>query len=477
MRKKVFMILLGLILILPLLTMNLEEDQVSQLDNRPLTTLDRKKGEEEEIRLPIDFSQYSAMFEDYLSDRIGFREEMLSLYGNGFNSLFHVLKHANYEYGVEDEVHYKFTEHPLDRDFVERFYNYLGVMDRYLDTKGIDFVFAMNPSKNDIYPETVPDDVHISYRNMNYLRQLMSNHFVTYVDNIEFFQNLETEERIFNHQYDTGHWTDYGAVLGIENMIAPFREKHPEIGEISLEKLEREENVEPYLPNSKIRIDEPVINYVNPNYQSIYQGDYVNDLHRNIKIHPIHRNLDIRQNPNNPDAPKLLIFRGSFMNHKDEFYSNAFSEVIGIHNYENIFDLDYYLNLFKPDMVLFEVAASAFSTDYFSRSGFKARYSLPHSFYDSLVEYSSQPYLEDISIEMIPGDTLVNFVATYPENFDTAYFTLEDIVNDTHPVDNGDGTYTAYTAFYANNIQEGTKAYLELIDDTNKMKIKVPIDL
>lgn len=472
MRKKFFIIALLLIIIIPILAFNAKKDQISEIDNRNLTELFPE--EDKANKKPFSFPVMSMQFEDYLSDRIGFREQMLGIYGNGYKNIFGILKHPSYEYGKDGEAFYKFHDEKLNKKFVDDFNNFMGSVDRYLESRNIDFVFAANPAKNHLYPEEIPEYVHTSYQNMDYLRTLLPNNFFTSVDNIDYLQNVEATDRIFNKSFDVGHWTEYGAIIGISNMIEPLRRKYPTIGEISFTQYNKQQATAEYLPNSKIRIDEEITKFHPKDPQHISPEEYQQKLQSELKLHPTHRTFRIDQNPNNPDAPVLMIFRGSFMNHKEDFYADAFSEVIGIHNYENIYDLDYYLNLFKPDIVIFEVAASAFSEDYFNpRSLRSVKFNPAYERMANLPEQApSQELIDQIKLSIQKKDILTDVVMTYPEEYDYVYFETVGRINDSHPTSNGDGTATTYTSVYNDRFSK-----VKVIMVNEKTKTKTTIDL
>lgn len=473
MRKKIFIGLLLFIIIIPIMNLNTKENQVSEIDNRTLTDLfpEEKEGKKQSFSFPL----MSMQFEDYLSDRIGLRETMLEVYGNGYHSIFGVLKHPSYEYGKDKETFYSFADEPTDKEFVDNFNNFMGTVDRYLESRGIDFVFAANPSKNHIYPEKIPEYVHTSYGNMDYLRTLLPNNFFPSVDNISYLQNADKTERVFDERFDVGHWTEYGAILGINNMIEPFREKHPSIGKISLEQFTRQETVAEYLPNSKIRVNEKIVKYNPKNPQHVNPEEYQAKLARELKLHPTHRTFRIDQNPNNPDAPSLMIFRGSFMNHKEDLYTDAFSEVIGIHNYENIYDIDYYLNLFKPDIVLFEVAASAFSSSYFNPVSLKSvKFNPQYERLSGLKETKASPeLLEQIKVSIQKKDVLTDMAIKHPAQFNYLYVESGGRINDTHPTKMDDGSLSTYTSIYNDRFKD---VKLKLVDEKTKTETVINLD-
>lgn len=472
MRKKIFIILIGLFLFIPLIGLNTKENQVSKLDNRNLTEFIPEKIQNKEVK--FNFPLMSKQFETYLSDRIGLREQILSIYGNGYNKIFKVLKQPSYEYGKDEEVYYHFENQVPDEKFVERFNDYLLVIDRYLEGKGVDFVFAINPAKNHIYPNEVPDSVHTAYGNIDYLQTLLKKNDITYVDNIDYFQKIKPEQRLFNKKFDVGHWTDYGAVLGISHMIEPFREKHPTIGPIDFDSLSSYTQTEKYLPTSNIIINEEILSYKNKNRQSVNPEGYAQKLAKELKINPSYRTFVLSQNPNNKKAPSMLIFRGSFMNRKEFIYTDSFREVIGIHNYENIYDIDYYLNLFKVDVVLFEIAATAFSPEYFNpNSMVSLRYNLDFKVFDNYQIVEPNTELRNALQKSIEKkDILTDVFIDFPREYEHAYIRSMTTINDMHPRVNEKGSYSTYTSFYNDKFNDPV---LILIDRDKETKTEIPL--
>ena len=78
------------------------------------------------------------------------------------------------------------------------------------------------------------------------------------------------------------------------------------------------------------------------------------------------RHFHYYKNENAENLPKILVFQGSYLNRNGNFIINNASEEIGIHNYQNVLDAPKYINLYKPDCVVFEVAEYTFSNTYFN---------------------------------------------------------------------------------------------------------------
>ncbi len=87
------------------------------------------------------------------------------------------------------------------------------------------------------------------------------------------------------------------------------------------------------------------------NPESIKNSGYINK-----------KNLEINK-------PKILIFQGSYMNGMGyKFFQNSFGEYIFVHAYQNITQIDYFMNLFQPDCVVFETVEYTVSDGYYSLS-------------------------------------------------------------------------------------------------------------
>ena len=65
------------------------------------------------------------------------------------------------------------------------------------------------------------------------------------------------------------------------------------------------------------------------------------------------------------------MFQGSYYNSLERFrlIDSSFKEYDVIHNYENVLNLDYYFNVFQPEIVIFEAAEYTINGNYFSWDG------------------------------------------------------------------------------------------------------------
>ena len=104
----------------------------------------------------------------------------------------------------------------------------------------------------------------------------------------------------------------------------------------------------------------------------------------------------------------ILIFAGSYFNGKEKFLTENFSEVIRIHNYKNVLDYEYYINLFNPDLVLFESTEYTHSDTYFPREDMKNKVSNKNLDEYENLEENDFVTISNEGIEKT-GDKITNF--------------------------------------------------------------------
>ena len=78
-----------IVTLIPVLFMNFKRNQVSYIDNRKLL----------EIEDIFSEGKVFSNIKSYVDDRIGFRTQIVDLYSEFMDSLFHEITHPKYEYG------------------------------------------------------------------------------------------------------------------------------------------------------------------------------------------------------------------------------------------------------------------------------------------------------------------------------------------------------------------------------------------
>lgn len=146
------------IILVPIININLKQDQVSEIDNRMLMNL-------EDIFKEGDIS-YN--IESYLDDRIGFRSNMVNVYNNSMDKLFQELVHPSYEYGKDGYIFSKSEKSESNADFQQVYANFIRGFQNYCDDRGIKFLYAVEPRKEEVYPEYIVEGFNYENKDLEY---------------------------------------------------------------------------------------------------------------------------------------------------------------------------------------------------------------------------------------------------------------------------------------------------------------------
>lgn len=342
-------ILFCLIIVIPILFMNFKENEISTIDNRMLLNY------KDIINDSKDINDVFTNIGIYANDRIGFRSNMVNLYTYSMDKLFNDMVHPTYQYGKDGFVYLKLPETKVNLRFQEVFSSFIKDFQEYCNERNIKFLYTLEPNKSTIYPEYLPEGYNPSSENRDYLIELLNEKGVNYLNNADTL--LEAKENplfedvlLYDKKYDAGHWNETGAIVGISAIIDRLNELDNRVGSFDINKYEAEQVINETLLSSNFKINEETTNYSLKDYNLEYVEDYEDEIyrHENFRYFTHYKNLT------NTEAPRLLIFAGSYFNNKEKFITGNFSEVMKIHNYTNVIDYEYYINIYNPDIVLFE---------------------------------------------------------------------------------------------------------------------------
>lgn len=358
--RYVTIVLFALIILIPVLLFNFEEDAVSEIDNKKLVI--SPFSEEAKNN---DFTDH---FESYINSRIGLRDEMILAYTVFNDRVFNKMVHPLYTYGQDGYVFAagltssdtQFTE------FHEEFVDMVKEIQDYCDARDIPFVFVFDPAKPAVLSQYIPKGINYDRSWVDDFMNALDEHGIRYVDNTETLKaKVAQGEIVFNQKYDANHWNDLGAYYGTAEVFKVLQEDYPSIQIYSPEDFTNEPVLNTTLPVSKFPIHEYspyLVPEVDPNKElQIAFGDI--QLDSNYRGFGYYTNDEQIAN----GAPKALVFQGSYWNKFSYRYcQHAFSEYIHVHDYQNVIDFDYYFNIFNPDVVIFEVAEYTLENGYFN---------------------------------------------------------------------------------------------------------------
>ncbi|MDR1564643.1 MAG: hypothetical protein LBS74_06765 [Oscillospiraceae bacterium] len=341
---------------------NFKSNQASTIDNRKLTELPQLKGLKAE-----KVNTFTDSVTAYISDRIGFRNDMIHAYTVGNDKLFGIMTHPNYSYGRNGYVYPSIKPKSLDDDFLDAFAVFIKKAQDYCDERDIPFVFELDPSKLTVYPEHLPAGVEIKNDRGELLIKKLDALGARSFDAAPLLKEAKKETPVFSVKYDSVHWNDTGAFITISKLMEELgkydgRIQPPDVNDYSLIPERHKQIVE----ESDFPIDETVIMYV-PKEETVAdlpeKMDYAEELGR----YTSHTYLDFSVS-NKEDAPVILCFTGSYFNRKAKFIAPQFARTYFIRAYGNVVNMEYYINLFHPDMVVIETAEHATTTDYYPQA-------------------------------------------------------------------------------------------------------------
>ena len=349
--KVIFIVIFLIVCITPILFLNKQEDFLSDIDNRYLTNISEVD----------DFQSLS----NYIDDRIGGRRRMIEFYHKFNKCLFNTYDHDEITEGKNGYLFPETEDNVVFTDYHEDFISFVEGINEYCEDRGIKFYFVFNPSKTSILSEYLPDGINFNCDWIDEFINKLKKRGITVVDNYRNFIEYEDRESLFNKEYDAAHWNDYGALFGTNNLFKEMKDDFDNIRllEVGKDFYEGYEDIE-YLPNTVIKCDEKVVKL---NLESEYidkTEEYLDGILLQEEFNYFHYYSN-----ENRELPKILMFQGSYYDAsgRSKFIVPNASDYIGVHNYRNIENYDYYINIFQPDCVIFEVAEYTLKEYYFSQ--------------------------------------------------------------------------------------------------------------
>ena len=423
MLKKCFLVVIFILIIVPIICFNHDKDVASNIDNRMLTEL-------------TDFKLETV--NNYVNDRIGFREEAINIYNAINEKIFNVSTNPQLMIGKDNNIYPTVNSLPEFNDYHECFLNTVKNMQDYCEERGVKFYYMIDPSKATIMTDKLPNGINYNSYWLDELISKAKDMGINLVDNYNYFKEIDVEIPLYNKRYDSYHWNDDGAFYGINNLLNSIG-----VEENNLEDFTREK-----YPGAK---DEDVYDLTTDLKPEDYTDKYKEGL---MMADDFKEFLYYKQNNN---GPKLLSFEGSYLltnDRTEKFIANHFSETIVVHDYQNVFNINYYLNIFKPDIVLFEMADYTFQEYYFARYYMETMQLQPVLNVDNIIQKGVLQYSKEIN-----GEYITYIIKNPDESFDYKYLMTDDDVYDLYKYDNENIALTILLEndFDINNVSVITK--------------------
>lgn len=453
-----------MIIILPIVFFNSEEEAISEIDNKYLA---------QNPFLSEAGGDFTDNFEVYISERLGFREERILYYTIINDKLFDEMIHPLYSYGKDGYVFTNFSANKTYGEYEESFINMLKEIQEYCSDRDIPFVFVFEPSKTSIYADKLPDGYNYNDDWVTAFIQRLDEEGINYVDNSQVMKNLrEIGIDGYNIQYNAGHWNDTGAFYGMNEVLNNLSNQG-----LKVHINEKNEYIIDSIFKNSLMVSEFPIAEYEPVWSLIDSDEIISDITAEYKDE-IDRNesfdfflYKINNDRYNENCVNALVFQGSYINGMGyKFLENGFSEYVGIHDYRNILNFEYYYNIFRPDCVIFDAAQNTFKNEYFNSASMQ-KFELNPLFSD-FDEYGIEE-IKDVECFIERGNRITNIkIDGILIAVDYAYyFDGEQVYDLIEKYDSEKDTYFYILSIKNCNFDENGVFYF--IDTKNEIKYKV----
>lgn len=409
---KLFLIaIVSFVILLPAVFFNWKTNYVSEIDNRKLT---------EFPKLNKVNSDTFKDFYKFINDRIGFREEIIQSYGKMNDKLFDILVHPAYVYGQDGYVYFGLYQKNYN-EHTKQFTKSLKDIKDYVEGRGGKFYVLINPEKTSVYTEHLPKGVNYNRTWMENIENDLTNYGINFIDNTDELKKRSKTEQVYNKKFDAGHWNDIGAFYGVNNLLELIGKDYPDVKPHNIGDFNVTKEVRKYLPTSKFEVNEEVPVLTLKQQYSDLTEKYDKEVNRDIQ-----QNHFSYIKGNKDNLPKALVFQGSYLNGREKYLADRFSEYISVHNYQNIFDIDYYYNMFQPDIVVFEVAEYTINNTYFTSEKMDSMKLSP-------AIQDATNYIDEAVVQysLEKGNAIDKIIFKgFPKNTDYAYLKMRDKVYD-----------------------------------------------
>lgn len=356
-QNRVFTLIVMAMIMLPLLFTNMKEGEVSGMDGRTLTT-----------RPPIDNEGFSTGMEIYLKDRLGLADHIKVVYASINDALADELINPSYQNGRDGWTFFKLHNNIEYSDYHKEFADYVLNMQKYCEARGSRFYYVFNPEKESIYRNYLPDGVNYDDSWADNMLAYMGHIGVNCIDLRPVLNEKSGEEDVFNRKYDAGHWNNNGAFYGMKTLTECMRADDSAIKVLDKAEYDITTNVVEKIGGSNQKINEDVPSYT---LKSGYT-ETTGVLGSEISMSETYPHISIYTN----DADEASAISTMLVLDDDlygQFSLSRAKETIEMSCLQNAVNLDYYYNIFRPEVVVFETMEYVISDNYFSVDAMRAK--------------------------------------------------------------------------------------------------------
>lgn len=357
---RIFIGVFCLILFVPFLLAHREEARVSDTENRTLAGLPHviEEGGGFNVSFPADFDAW-------INDNARFRTTMMKLNAALQYELFGKVAKDSLREGKEGHLYYvdagKVQEYQhlnlMSQEDLAVFTDSMQKLSSYFSDRGICFYYMQCFDKDSIYPEYYVEGVNqfgsLSRANQ-ILESLEKNTDVKVIPVYEALMENKGEELLYFKTTDPAHWNEYGAHIGYTALLHTIQKDFPEARCLTEEdylitRFEGEADIYgftyPYPENSlRYKIKEP---------RAVEQNLDEFDPQQVIRYREYGHYFINEASGNDL---KIMVVGDSYIRQfLKEHIAEGFGETLSI-DWINLTSLDQILEIYQPDLVVFESA-------------------------------------------------------------------------------------------------------------------------
>ncbi|MBQ6440314.1 MAG: hypothetical protein IJJ06_09370 [Mogibacterium sp.] len=304
---------------------------------------------------------YPTGMETYLRDRLGMADQIKVAYASLNDALADELINTAYQNGKEGWTFFKIHNNLEYSDYHKAFADYVLNMQKYCEARGSKFYYVFNPEKESVYRSYLPAGVNYDDSWVDHMLAYMQQIGINCIDLRSILAEKSSEEDVFNKKYDAGHWNNTGAFYGMKALTEHIHADNPSVKVLDKEEYYITTTIAEKMYGSNQKINEDVPSYT---LKSEYT-DVTGVLASEISMSETYPHIAIYTN----DSKEASAVSRMLVLHDDlygQFSLSRAKETVEMSCFQNALNLDYYYNIFRPEVVVFETMEYVISDGYFS---------------------------------------------------------------------------------------------------------------
>lgn len=406
-----------IIICIPLLAVNKTEGKISSAENRVLMSFPDLM-----VNGGLN-NQFVSQFESWFNDNLGLRDKLVKANTKIQYDLFGSITRENVVLGKEDWLYlmypnmvkaYQNLDVLTDADY-DLYKTRFSQLKDYFKKEKIPFITMINPDKETVYPEYMPDSIK---KVNNTPRTDTIIEFLKREIDIDIFNPKDALIRgketgvVYSQNYDLSHWNSKGSFIGYTELMNHVKNYYPDVKILA----EKEFDIETTIRESMLYDSIP---FKETDYVYKYKKEFSSseDTKTLSFMDFSKNNIAFRYlNSSGENLPKALILGDSYIYMSMlPILSESFSEVTFIH-WNNMDKLSNYISAFKPDVFILEFLEPALD-EYVKTLNYSEGY------FDSAEKFTTLPieqssnglmWLDSINNEVPNTDNILSIDSSEP---------------------------------------------------------------